>query len=253
MLMGNAGRRRLEMMSINNSELFEQYSIELGLKTQNKVNLRHERSLLSRFETFLEGRPPSTALAKRFIAQFTGAPATILRYASTVKGFMKFYGDPLDDLKLPRPHQIPSYIEDEDYDKLLVAAGQKRSHKELIPRDQLLVKLDRFSGLRRAELAELEVRDVHTDFLEVRKGKGLKGRVMPLPPEIAAELNRFCAGRKSTELVFNLSQFEISNKFSQWAKKAGVHLHAHSIRHKYAQSLLESGADIMQIMTLPRA
>lgn len=250
MLLGGTARRRLEVMSMGNTELFEQYSIELGLKTRNAVNLRHERSLLSMFQTFLGERPPTAPLAKRFIAGFKGAPATILRYASTIKGFMKFCGDPLDDLKLPTPKQIPAYVEDADYEKLLLAAGQKRSHKELVTRDQLLIKLARYSGLRRAEQAELEMRDIHTDFIMVREGKGLKDRVIPLPPAIAAELNRFCKGRPSSEKVFDLSEYEISNKFTLWAKKAGVKIHAHSLRHKYAQSLLESGADIIQIMTL---
>jgi hypothetical protein len=40
----------------------------------------------------------------------------------------------LDDLKLPIPKQIPAYIEDAEYEKLLATAGQKRSHKELITR-----------------------------------------------------------------------------------------------------------------------
>jgi site-specific recombinase XerD len=67
------------------------------------------------------------------------------------------------------------------------------------------VKLDRFSGLRRSELAELEVRDVPANFFKVRQGKGLKDRDQFLPPTIAAELNRFCEGRKPHEKVFGLS------------------------------------------------
>jgi integrase/recombinase XerC len=114
----------------------------------------------------------------------------------------------------------------------------------------MLVKLDRYSGLRRNELAELTIGDIHADFIMVRKGKGLKDRAVPLPPIIAGEINRFCQGRPSEEKVFDLSQFEISNKFSQFAKKAGVKLHAHSIRHKYAQALVASGADINEVKEL---
>jgi len=250
MLMGGAIRRRLEVINMANPELFEQYSVELSLKIRNKRNLKNERVLLSRFEQFLAGHPPTISLAKRHIAGFEGAPATILRYASTIKGFMKWCGEPLDDLKLPNPKHIPDLVEDMDYDKLLAAASQKRSHKDLILRDRLLIRLYRYSGLRRAELANLEVRDVHADCLMVREGKGLKDRSIPLPPEIAAELNSFCQGRKSSENVFGLTDVVITNKFSEWARKAGVKLHTHSLRHKYAQALLESGADIVQIKTL---
>jgi integrase/recombinase XerD len=234
-----------------NSELFEQYLVEMKLKTRNKRNLKSEEALLKRFQDFLAEHPPTKAQAKRFIAGFTDLSAgSVLRYASTIKGFMKFCGDPLDDLKLPHPKHVASYIKEEDYLKLLAAAGQKRSQKHLIPRDQLLVKLACFSGLRRGELANLEIGDVYIDSIKVCEGKGLKDRIVPLPPAIARELNNFCEGRNANENVFGLNDVVISNKFNQWAKKAGVPLHAHLLRHLYAQALSERGVDAPRIQRL---
>ena len=134
--------------------------------------------------------------------------------------------------------------------KLLAAAGQKRSQKHLIPRDQLLVKLACFSGLRRGELANLEIGDIYINSIKVCEGKGLKDRIVPLPPAIARELNNFCEGRNANEKVFGLNDVVISNKFNQWAKKAGVPLHAHLLRHLYAQTLSEKGVDAPRIQRL---
>ena len=252
MLMMDADlKHRLEMMNLTNQQLFDQYAVELRLKNRNKRNQASELSLLRKFLDSLGDEPVSPAGAKRFLVTFSVlSPATVLRYASTIKGFMQFCGQPLGDLKLAHPHHLPKRVEDEDYEKLLAALAIRRSRRELIPRDLLLVKLARFSGLRRAELAELEIRDVHADFIMVREGKGLKDRAQPLPPKIAAELNLFCSGRPALDKVFDLSAGEISNKFAQWAKKAGVKLSAHSMRHKYAQSLLDTNSDIREVQDL---
>ncbi|MFZ7133914.1 MAG: tyrosine-type recombinase/integrase, partial [Eubacteriales bacterium] len=47
-----------------------------------------------------------------------------------------------------------------------------------------------------------------------------------------------------------LNDVVISNKFGQWAKKAGVSLHAHLLRHLYAQTLSEKGVDVPRIQRL---
>jgi len=47
------------------------------------------------------------------------------------------------------------------------------------------------SGMRRGELAKLEVNDVHPDFLLVRTGKGKKDRLIPLSA-VMAQLGDKC-------------------------------------------------------------
>jgi len=138
MLLGTSARRRLEVISMGNDELFTGYRSDLALRTRNARNLRCDLALLDRFRVFLADRPPSAALAKAFIVTYTDrAPGTLLRYATTVKGFMKFCGEPLDDLNLARPKKLPEYIEDDRSEKLLAAIPNKRSHKDTIPRDLL--------------------------------------------------------------------------------------------------------------------
>ncbi len=91
---------------------------------------------------------------------------------------MKWYGEPMNGFKVKVPKTLPDYTEDSDIEKLLAAIPNKRSHKDCIERDQLLVVLGWRSGLRRAELANLRPRDIHGDSLIVRSGKGGKDRVI---------------------------------------------------------------------------
>jgi site-specific recombinase XerD len=105
--------------------------------------------------------------------------------------------------------------------------------------------------MRRSELADLEVRDVHEDFLIVRKGKGGRDRMIPLLPGIAKRLHDAVRGRQPTQKVFGLTGPSISNKIRRFADKAGLKdLHTHSLRHKYATDLLESGADVRAVQEL---
>ena len=115
----------------------------------------------------------------------------------------------------------------------------------------MLVELALKTGLRRSELGNLEVEDVHQDFLVVRNGKGGKGRIIPLATTIADRLQNFIKGMKPDEKVFKLKPASISNKVRQFAKKAGIDgFHAHTMRHKFATDLLERGANIKQVQEL---
>jgi len=158
---------------------------------------------------------------------------------------MKWYGEPIDDLKVRIPKTLPDYTEDKDIEKLFLAIENKRSHKDCIVRDLLLVELALKTGMRRSELAYLTVKDIHQDFLVVLNGKGGKDRVIPLIPSIAERLRNFTSNMLPEDNVFKLKPACISNKVKQFAKKAGVStIHTHSMRHKFATDLLERGADI---------
>ena len=163
------------MRRMTNEELFQLYDSDLVLRLHNAKNLSDTKKMLTRFKEFLNGYPPSPELAKGFLAQYANhKPRTLYRYAQMIRVFMKWYGEPMDDFKIKVPKSLPPYTEDSQIDRLLSAIGNKRTHKVCIVRDTLLVKLALKSGMRRGELANLEGRDIHDDFLVVRNGKGAR-------------------------------------------------------------------------------
>ena len=240
------------MRQMSNHDLLKRYDIELVLRLHNRKNLSDTRKILLKFVVFLAERSPTADLGKEFLAQYADRkPRTLYRYAQMVKFFLKWYGQPMDDFKVKIPRTLPPYIEDVQIEKILHAIETKANHKGTIARDLLLVQVDLKTGMRRAEMAELEARDIHADFVVVRDGKGGKDRVIPLAPSIAQKFNNFVKGMKPNEKVFKLEAPSISMKIKKFARKAGYeNFHAHSIRHKFATDLLEHGVDLKIVQEL---
>lgn len=240
------------LRNLPNSELIRLYDSELILKLHNAKNLRDTRNTLSRFMSYLGAYPPSPELAKGFLSQYADRKArTLYRYTQMLRGFMKWYGEPMDDVKIKVPKTLPPYTEDSDIEKLLAVIPKKRSHKGCIERDQLMVLLDWRSGLRRAELANLLVREIHGDALIVRSGKGKKDRMIPLTQDVAARLHQFIKNKGPDERMFGLTPESLGMKIKQLAVRAGLNnLHTHTLRHKFATDVLESGTNIKVLQSL---
>jgi len=252
MLLGPEGKRRLTLRGLSNDELLHRYDSELVLRLRAPRNLSDTRKLLGKFKTYLGEYPPSAQLAKSFLAQYADRKErTLYRYAQMLRMFMRWYGEPIDDVKIKVPKSLPPYTEQAEIDKLLEAIGSKKTHKRTIARDLLLVELALKSGMRRMELATLKVRDVHEDFLIVWDGKLKKDRLIPLTQEIATRLRDFIKDKKADAKVFGLGAPSITMKIRQFADKAGLpQFHTHTMRHKFATDLLERGADIKSVQAL---
>jgi site-specific recombinase XerD len=251
-MLGAEGRRRLRLRHLTNDELFTLYDSDLVLRLRNAKNLSDTRRMLARFQKYLNGYPPSPELARSFLAQFTNRkPRTLYRYTQMIRVFMKWYGEPLNDLIVKVPKSLPSYTKDSDVEKLFDAVENKKTHKGCIVRDALLIELALKTGLRRSELANLKTTDIHTDFLIVRNGKGGKDRVIPLAASLAQRMHNFVKSKRPQERIFGLKAPCISDKIRKFAKKAGLDdFHTHTMRHKFATDLLESGANIRVVQEL---
>ena len=251
-LLGPEGRRRLKLRYMTNDGVFQLYESDLVLRLHNAKNLSDTRKVLARFKAYLSRYPPSPELAKGFLARYADRkPRTLYRYSQMIKVFMKWYGEPMVDFKVKVPRTLPPYTGDSDIEKLLGAIKNKKTHKGCIARDSLLAEVALKTGMRRQELANLEARDIHGDFIMVRGGKGGNDRVIPLSPALAQRLRNFIQDKKRDEKVFGLKAPCITMKIKQFARKAGLEdFHAHSMRHKFATSLLERGVNIKIVQEL---
>lgn len=165
--------------------------------------------------------------------------------------------------KLPRllPHPLPV----DDVFGLLDACQVETPTKA---RNRAILELLYGAGLRRSELAALDLGDVRfTDeglLLHVRKAKGKKERIVPagLPARRALEAYlavRCHLGKKQdpTALFLNHSGKRLSDRslgflLEQMRRICGLGkgTTCHSLRHSFATHLLESGADIRIIQEL---
>jgi len=248
-----ATRVTLDLREKSNDELFRLYRTELALRYRSERSLKEAERVITRFEEFLDGRPPSGELAKTYLSQFLSRkPNTLARYSVLVSQFMKWYGEPLD-IQIKQPQMLPQVMSGEDVGKLIEVMASRKTHKETAERDMLLVETPRLTGLRWGELASLKVGDL--DFINrvvvVRSGKGLKDRSVPLVPSLNTRLDAFCRGKEPTESVFGLKAVSISGKISSWAGKAGCpQIHVHSLRHYFGTELARKGVGARTIQSL---
>jgi integrase/recombinase XerD len=133
-------------------------------------------------------------------------------------------------------------------------------------RDAALIAILRGAGLRRAEVAKLEMRDFHleTGGLDVRGGKGGKDRTVYLPEMAIAYLENWLKirGRKPGALLCPIrkgGEIEIRNMTPQAillivqkrASEAGVESFSpHDFRRTFCSDLLDAGVDIVTVQKL---
>jgi len=254
MLLGEEGKRRLRLRQMTNAQLFEAYDAELICRHRSAKGLYEDRRILRHFAEFLGQFPPMPALGKQFLSQFANRKtATLARYVAVLKPFFKWYGEELD-MRIKQPARLPPYVEEADINALIKAIETKATHKRLARRDTLLIHLAVNRGLRRTELTNLRVGDIHLEqgILTVRAGKGEKDGIVPLNDTIATLLRPYIKNMKPEQSLFGLKPSSISGKFEWFSRKAGVSIHCHSLRHHFGTQLVEKGANPEAVRQLMR-
>jgi site-specific recombinase XerD len=245
----------LENRSKTNNQAFAEY-FDLIASSKSKKWDYETRRILGQFREFIGEYPPTVELFTRFFQRYSKlALSTRARYYYVFSAFFDWYSGQKLPFKIKAPKPLPQHVPDEDVEKLLTAMRERKSHKKLVERDIVLVETFNNTGLRRSELSpNLKVGDLHlsgkTPFLLVRHGKGGKPREIPLNDYIRDRLASFTKGRDADESVFGLASKTVSMKIGYWARKAGVSIHTHSLRHKFATDILERGGNIRAVQQI---
>ncbi|MDC9725394.1 MAG: tyrosine recombinase XerC [Gammaproteobacteria bacterium] len=131
-------------------------------------------------------------------------------------------------------------------------------------RDHAMMELFYSSGLRLAELASLNIRDVDFgDQLVYVTGKGNKSRVIPIGSQALTALKQWL--NKRDELTFfeqtalfitqqgnRLGVRSIQKRLSHWGKVQGISdkVYPHRLRHAFASHMLEASGDLRSVQEL---
>ncbi len=203
-------------------------------------------------------------------------PATLGRKLAALRSFFRFLVregrcglDPTAGIPAPRaPRRLPAPLSVDDCHALveLGAAAGGRGGAET--RDRAVVELLYGAGLRVAELASLDVRDLDLRCGELRvTGKGGAERVVPIPAAARAALEAYLAPRRRpgvlAEPLFlalrpragaprRLGPRDVRRILKRRGRRAGIadRVHPHRLRHSYATHLLDMGADLREIQEL---
>ncbi|MDX1506709.1 MAG: tyrosine-type recombinase/integrase, partial [Woeseiaceae bacterium] len=120
------------------------------------------------------------------------------------------------------------------------------------------------SGLRLAELVDLDINDVDLNDATVRvTGKGNKDRIVPVGSHATRALRDWLRSRvafadQDETAMFvssrgsRLSRRAVQQRVAHWAKKQGIdaRVYPHLFRHSFATHLLESSHDLRGVQEL---
>jgi len=142
--------------------------------------------------------------------------------------------------------------------KTLPKPVEQNSIYEVIERSDIeirvLVKTLYGLGLRISELANLEIKDISTDWIRVT-GKGNKTREIPLINSLAREIKEYKILNNPQEYLFEkngkkLSDGQLRYRLERAFKKLGIKVTPHQLRHSFASHLLAEGARISDVSEL---
>lgn len=164
-------------------------------------------------------------------------------------------------LKTPKVVQIP--FSEKELKDLLDVMGAPAGFEEI--RDRLIVEMFYVTGMRRAELIHLMIKNVDCSNNTIKVlGKRNKERIIPILPIIADQINLYVKERDGLEGLVDLGYFFVSKKglklsesfvyrlinsyFSKVSEK--VKKSPHVLRHTFATHLLNNGADLNSVKEL---
>jgi site-specific recombinase XerD len=169
---------------------------------------------------------------------------------------------PVETIALPKKDPAERLlVSDAELLQVLEAAGRQRCAWRAA-RDQAVLAVLIYTGLRRAEVLDLGLTDVNVNqcALQVRHGKGNKARMVPLCEEAKAYVARWLELRPSvqhdylfvTDEVRRLAENGLRALLDRAKTVAGLpnaeNIKPHSIRHAAATRLVRNGADLRSVM-----
>ena len=206
-----------------------------------------------------------------FISDLGIGPRSLARILSGVRQFYRFLVvdgylevDPTELLESPKqPDHLPEVLSTAEVDLLEQAIDLSKWEGH---RNRAIIEVLFSCGLRVSELTNLKLSNLYIEEQYIRvMGKGSKERLVPISPRALDELNYWFLDRNVMKIkpgeedyVFlnrrgqHLTRTMILIMIKRYAVEAGIKktISPHTLRHSFATSLLEGGADLRAIQAM---
>jgi len=197
-------------------------------------------------------------LSSRSIQRRLSATRTFFRYLLREKHVTT---NPVVSVSAPKSgKRLPGNLDADRMARLLDIPGDS----PIVNRDRAILELLYSSGLRLAELTDLNCGDVDDQDATVRvTGKGNKDRIVPVGRHALRALARWYKSRGQLALAdekalfvsnrgTRLSHRSVQARVTHWAKHQGIdtNVFPHLFRHSFATHLLESSHDLRGVQEL---
>ncbi|WP_297215190.1 site-specific integrase [Thermoplasma sp.] len=121
-------------------------------------------------------------------------------------------------------------------------------------RNRVMILLALNSGLRRSEICNLKVIDIHPSYISVINGKGGKDRDVYLDEYTREEISKYLSMRNHQECPYvfttrkgKITEAYMGNIAMDIRKSTGIDFSWHKCRHTYAKNLLRNNIDLETI------
>lgn len=198
------------------------------------------------------------------------SPASINRKLSALKSFYKYLlrekqvnKNPTDGItSLKKPQKLPVFFRENEIDAA-IGSHPAEENNFTEARKHIILEILYQTGIRRAELLGIKNSDFNFFSLTLRvTGKGNKERVIPISKELKEKIQSYLILKE--EYIGNTSYFIVTDKGEQAypnfiyriVKESMGQVSTqdkrspHVMRHSFASSLLNNGADINAVKEL---
>ena len=219
------------------------------------------------------GEIPAAKIKSHHVQEFAGAlharglsPRTIARHLSSVRSFFDYLvrhrevgANPASGVRAPKQRErLPKTLDPDQTAQLFSESAESR----IDVRDRAMLELLYGSGIRLAELVDIDIRDLDlaNGFVTVT-GKGRKTRVVPIGKAALDAMEAWLAKRPEasgreplftsrgrTRMSARNVQLRLKKIAARTTGNDGVH--PHLLRHSFASHLLESSGDLRAVQEL---
>ncbi|MEV4438540.1 tyrosine-type recombinase/integrase [Streptomyces sp. NPDC049577] len=199
------------------------------------------------------GAEPSTARSRHL---------SLRRFSAWLAAEGEIDEDQISGLKPPKLDSkiVPELSEDELKDLIKACQGKELWHR----RDEAIVRLMIETGARAGEVVAMETEDVdlRAGSVIIRRGKGGKGRQIPIGPQTSRAIDRYLRLRRTHRLAGSAAlwlgdrgkgfgYYGLYCALTYRAEKAGIKdFHPHILRHTAAGRWLEKGGSETGLMAV---
>lgn len=264
--------------------MIQEYSnylqLEQGLSPNSREAYLHDvRMLLDFMGPDYDLCDATLGVLSEFVQELGKTGLSASSQARVISGVRSFYHflyytgkipyDPAERLVSPKiGRHLPEVLSFEEIMLMIetLESGAMNLDEHLVLRNRAIIEVLYGSGLRVSELVSLKFSDIHFDeeFMIIR-GKGDKQRMVPIS-EVAAECihkyerlrNRLDIKKGEEDYVFlnrrgaHLTRTMVLIMLKDLAAAAGIRktISPHTLRHSFATSMLEGGANLRVIQML---
>ena len=249
-----ASERRYSPNTLSNYrrdiEKLRHWSAKQDIVALHQLNNHHIRQCLAQLH--------AKGLSSASLARWLSSLRTLFNFALREQWVRV---NPVADLRAPKgSKKLPKTLDVDQVQQLM----NMEADKPLTIRDLAIVELMYSSGLRLAELANINLPDLDlTEATVTVTGKGNKTRILPVGSHAQKAIRKWLKKRSDwcdssqTALFLSrsgkrLSHRAIQQRIALIGLKQNVpeRLHPHMLRHSFASHLLESSGDLRAVQEL---